>query len=77
MGFQDLVAAFDKLLAKHDKGKSLKRKKLASLEKALEKKQAKYRERLEAGSEAERPEQTRLRLQVVEAQLAKLRELEE
>ncbi len=75
MGFKDLVTTLDDVFGKHDKGKSLKRKKLRRLEKALEKKQAKYRQLLESGSASETPEQTQTRLQVVNAQLAKLREL--
>ncbi len=75
MGFKDLVTTLDDVFGKHDKGKSLKHKKLKRLEKALEKKQANYRERLESGSSTEKPFQTELRLHVVEAQLEKLREL--
>ncbi|SHK28177.1 hypothetical protein SAMN05216369_1337 [Marinobacter antarcticus] len=77
MGFKDLVAELDDALRRHDKGKSLKLKELKHLEQALKKKQAKYRERLNSGSSEETPAQTEVRLRVVEAQLAKLRELRE
>ena len=77
MGFKDLVARLDDILREHDKGKSLKRKDLKHLKQELEKKQAKYRERLDSGSSEETPAQTEVRLRVVEAQLAKLRELME
>lgn len=75
MGFKDLVAKLDDALGEHDKGKSLKRKELKRLELALKKKQAKYRYQLNSGSPEETPAQTEVRLRVVEAQLAKLREL--
>ncbi|MBW7470848.1 hypothetical protein QQF73_04535 [Marinobacter sp. M216] len=75
MGFKDLVAKLDDVLGEHDQGKALKLKDLTQLEQALEKKQAKYRERLSSGSPEETPAQTEVRLRVVEAQLAKLREL--
>lgn len=75
MGFKDLVTTFDDVLGKHDKGKSLKREKLKRLKKELEKKRAKYRQRLGSGSSTETTDQTELRLRVVEAQLGKLREL--
>ena len=71
------MARLDDALRKHDKGKSLKSKELKRLEQALEKKQRKYRELLNAGSSNETPAQTEIRLRVVEAQLAKLRELVE
>jgi hypothetical protein len=77
MGFHDLVAALDDLLKKYGKGKTLKPEKLEALEQALEKKRAKYRERLDSDASEERRDQIELRLQVVEAQLAKLRELKE
>jgi Skp family chaperone for outer membrane proteins len=75
MGFKDLIAKLDDVLGEHDKGKSLKYKELKRLEQELEKKQAKYRHRLNSGSSEETPAQTEVRLRVVEAQLAKLREL--
>jgi hypothetical protein len=75
MGFKDLVAKLDDVLGEHDKGKSLKHKELKRLEQELKKKEAKYRHRLDSGSSEETPAQTEVRLRVVEAQLAKLREL--
>jgi GTP1/Obg family GTP-binding protein len=75
MGFKDLVATLDDVLRKRDKGKSLKRKELKRLEQALKKKRAKYLKRLYSGSAEETPSQIEVRLRVVEAQLAKLREL--
>jgi hypothetical protein len=75
MGFKDLIAKLDDVLGEHDKGKSLKHKELKRLEQELEKKEAKYRHRLNSGSSEETPAQTEVRLRVVEAQLAKLREL--
>lgn len=75
MGFKDLIAKLDDVLGEHDKGNSLKYKELKRLEQALEKKEAKYRHRLDSGSTEETPAQTEVRLRVVEAQLAKLREL--
>ncbi|MCM0613003.1 hypothetical protein KFJ24_11025 [Marinobacter sediminum] len=75
MGFKDLVAQLDDMLGEHDKGKSLKREELKRIEQTLKKKQAKYRDRLDSGSSEETPAQTEVRLRVVEAQLAKLREL--
>ncbi len=77
MGFKDLVSKLDDLLGEHDQGKSLKREELKRLEEALEKKQAKYRDRLNSGASEETPAQTEVRLRVVEAQLGKLRELME
>ncbi|MFT4818187.1 MAG: c-di-AMP phosphodiesterase-like protein [Marinobacter psychrophilus] len=77
MGFKDLVATFDDALRRHDKGNSLKRKELRHLEQALKKKRAKYRDRFYSGSSEETSAQTEVRLRVVEAQLAKLRELME
>jgi hypothetical protein len=77
MGFKDLVAKLDDALGKLDKGKSFKRKELKRLEQALEKKRAKYQNRLDTGWSEETPAQTEVRLRVVEAQLAKLRELME
>jgi Skp family chaperone for outer membrane proteins len=77
MGLKDLVAKLDDALRKHDNGKSLKHKELKRLEEALKKKQVKYRKRLDSGSSEETPAQTEVRLRVVEAQLAKLRELRE
>ncbi|MGM0773150.1 MAG: hypothetical protein ACQETT_05805 [Pseudomonadota bacterium] len=75
MGFKDLVAWLDDVLLELDKGKSLKHKELKRLEQALTKKQEKYRKRLDSGSSEETSAQTEVRLRVVEAQLAKLREL--
>jgi hypothetical protein len=75
MGFKDLIAKLDDVLGEHDKGKFLKHKELKRLEQELEKKEAKYRHRLNSGSSEETPAQTEVRLRVVEAQLAKLREL--
>ncbi|MBW4934155.1 hypothetical protein [Marinobacter sp. F4206] len=75
MGFKDLVAKLDDALGELDKGKSLKRKELKRLEQALKKKRATYRDRLKSGSSEETRAQTEVRLRVVEAQLAKLREL--
>jgi|GEM_PF-716642 len=75
MGFKDLVAKLDKVLGEHDKGRPLKQEELERLEQALQKKEAKYRHRLNSGSSEETPAQTEVRLRVVEAQLAKLREL--
>ncbi|QSP94814.1 hypothetical protein LPB19_16845 [Marinobacter salinisoli] len=75
MGFKDLVAKLDEALGKHDRGHSPKLEELERLEQALEKKQAKYQDRLSSGSSEETPAQTEVRLRVVEAQLAKLREL--
>jgi ABC-type hemin transport system substrate-binding protein len=77
MGVKELVTKVDHVLGKHDKGKALKRKELERIKEALEEKRAKYRERLDSGSSTEAPDQTELRLHVVEAQLAKLRELME
>ncbi|HEV8078679.1 MAG TPA: hypothetical protein VGP45_09865 [Marinobacter sp.] len=77
MGFKDLIARLDKALGEHDKGKSLKRKELERLEQALKKKQAKYHRRLNSGSPEETSAQTKVRLRVVAAQLAKLHELME
>jgi len=78
MGFKNLVAKLDDVMNRREKGKSLKRKKLEKLEDALEKKRVEYRKRLDdASSSSEVPDQTDLRLRVVEAQLAKLRELME
>ena len=71
MGFKDLVAKLDDILGDHDKGKSLE------LEERLVEKQEKYRDRLTSGAPGETPAQTEVRLRVVEAQLAKLRELME
>jgi hypothetical protein len=45
--------------------------------KDLVEKQEKYRDRLTSGAPGETPAQTEVRLRVVEAQLAKLRELME
>ncbi|MBZ2168767.1 MULTISPECIES: hypothetical protein [Marinobacter] len=75
MGFKDLVAKLDDILGEHDKGLSPKLEELERLEEALERKQAKYRDRLSSGTLEETPAQTEVRLRVVEAQLAKLREL--
>jgi Skp family chaperone for outer membrane proteins len=79
MGFKNLVARLDDVLRELDKGKSLKRNELERLQRELEKKQAKYRDQIESGSGSSRetPAQTEVRLRVVEAQLAKLRELME
>lgn len=77
MGFKNLVARLDDVLRELDKGKSLKRKELKRLEQTLTKKQEKYRKQLDSGSTEETPAQTEVRLRVVEAQLAKLRELME
>ncbi|MHA7926102.1 MAG: hypothetical protein ACX936_12930 [Marinobacter sp.] len=77
MGFKDLVARLDDVLREHDKGKSLKRKELKRLQQELEKKQAKYRDQLKSDSSEETPAQIEVRLRVVEAQLAKLRDLME
>lgn len=75
MGFKDLVARLDDVLRQLDKGKPLKHEELKRLEQTLTKKQEKYRKRLETGSPEETSAQTEVRLRVVEAQLAKLREL--
>ncbi|HKK54804.1 hypothetical protein [Marinobacter sp.] len=75
MGFKDLVARLDDTLRELDKGKSLKYEELKRLEQKLTEKQAKYRHRLDSGSPEEASAQTEVRLRVVEAQLAKLREL--
>lgn len=77
MGFKDLVAKLDDALGKHDKGKHLDLEELRHLEAALEKKREKYRDRLNTGHSEETPAQTEVRLRVVEAQLAKLRDLME
>jgi len=75
MGFKNLVVHFDNLLGSYDKGNNLELEELDRIEKVLEKKQAKYRKRLEEGPTTETPARTELRLQIVEAQIAKLREL--
>ncbi len=77
MAFKDLVGDFDKLLRKHDNGKDPTPKELDRIQKVLEDKQAKYRARLEAGDSSETPAQTELRLEIVEAQLAKLEQVRE
>lgn len=77
MGFKDLVAKLDDVLGDHDKGKSLELEELKRLEEKLVNKQEKYQDRLASGASEETPAQTEVRLRVVEAQLAKLRELME
>ncbi|WP_338355556.1 hypothetical protein [uncultured Marinobacter sp.] len=77
MGFKDLVAKLDDVLGDHDKGKSLELEELKRLEEKLVNKQEKYQDRLTSGASEETPAQTEVRLRVVEAQLAKLRELME
>ena len=77
MGFKNLVGDFDKLLRKHDKGKEPTPEEFDRIQKVLEDKQAKYRARLEAGDSSETPAQTELRLEIVEAQLAKLHQVKE
>ena len=75
MGYKDLVARLDDVLREFDKGKVVKRKELERLEQVLRKKREKYRKQLESGTTEDTPAQTEVRLRVVEAQLAKLREL--
>lgn len=77
MGFKNLMKKLDHVLGEHDRGKSPKQRELKRLEQELEKKQAKYRHQLNSSSSEETPAQTEVRLRVVEAQLAKLRELME
>jgi|TARA_R110001592_G_scaffold111819_1_gene309585 hypothetical protein len=77
VGFKDLVEKLDDILGDHDKGKSLALEELKRLEERLVEKQEKYRDRLTSGAPGETPAQIEVRLRVVEAQLAKLRELME
>lgn len=75
MKFSELVDQFEKLVHKHEKGSSIKPKKLNKLQQLLEEKKSRYQAKLNATDDPDKRQKLERRLRVVNAQLEKSKHL--
>ncbi len=76
MKFSELVEKAEKLVAKHEKGKRIKPKKLDKLQQVLSEKKSRYEAKLAETDDPGKRHKLETRLRVVSAQLEKARQLQ-